>query len=140
MDDALRVGERHRVAHREESPQALAKALRADVLIQPLPPYEPHDIEGAAVGQPARVVDRHDARMLERRQDPCLAFEPMGTVVMFEFRRQHLERDVAPQQAIRGAIDGTHATAAEQLMDCITIAGVRPVDDVAQAGDRGVTQ
>ena len=53
-------------------------AIRPAQLVEPPAAHELHDVEGAAVGEDADVVHRHDARVLEAGEDARLALEPAG--------------------------------------------------------------
>jgi hypothetical protein len=64
------------------------------------------------------AVDRSDVKIIERRQNLRLALEagePFG--IFSERRRQHLDRDIALELGIAGAIYLTHAAAADQRQD-----------------------
>ena len=59
-------------------------------------------------------VDRRDIRMVQRREDCGLALEPGEPLgVLCELFGQHLDRDVASQARVGGAIDLAHAAHAE---------------------------
>ena len=56
--------------------------------------------------------------MLERRRQPRLAQEALAEAhVLGEVRREQLQRDVAVEREIVGAIDDAHPAAAEQRLD-----------------------
>ena len=92
---------------------------RAMHLRQVLASHQFHDeIVGGPVG--ARVVDLRDVRMIERRQRPCLAFEagsPRG--VRRQAVGQDLDRNVAVQLRVAGAIDLAHATCTQVGHDLV---------------------
>jgi hypothetical protein len=54
-------------------------------------------------------------RMIERREQPCLALEPREAIgIGREARRQHLDRHIASELRIAGAVDFAHPAAAER--------------------------
>src|SRR5438445_7473172 len=71
----------------------------------------------------ARFVDGHDIRMIERRCELRLTQEPLAEpFVLRELRRKELQRDVALQALIVGAVDHAHPTASEYTLE---LAGYR---------------
>ncbi len=69
----------------------------------------------------ARLEDRDDVRVVERGGDPRLAQEALPeALVVRELGRENLERNGAAEVDVPGAIDGTHAAAAEQDVDFVT--------------------
>ena len=63
-------------------------------------------------------VDRRDVRVVERGEQVRLApeaAEPLG--VVRHLRRQHLDRDVAPERRVGGAVDLAHAAGADGRRD-----------------------
>ena len=82
----------------------------------------------------ARVVDRDDVRMLDRGRQPRLAQEALAERhVVGELRGEQLQRDVAVEREVVGAVDDAHAAAADQRLD--PIAGELGADArVAEAG------
>jgi hypothetical protein len=77
--------------------------------------------EPAAVGvRRSDVVDRHDIRMVELARGARLALEPPEAIGVFGQRpRQHLDRDVALQPRVPGAIDLAHPAGADQRLDFV---------------------
>ena len=68
----------------------------------------------------ADVVERADVRMVERRDRPRLALEALADCGFGgELRRQHLDRDVAIEPRVAGAIHLAHAAGAEQRDDLV---------------------
>ncbi len=66
------------------------------------------------------AVNRGDVGMVERGQDARLALEarqPVG--IRGEHRRQHLDRDLAPEPRVARAIDLAHAAGANPLLHLI---------------------
>ena len=69
---------------------------------------------------PADVVDREDVGMAERRDDTRLALEARERLlVLGEPLRQHLDRDVALQPGVAGAIDLAHPARADRRQDLV---------------------
>src|SRR5207248_9049873 len=81
--------------------------------------YQAHgDVE--LPGDLARVVDRDDRRVVERRREPRLAQEPLAEAnILRELWREELQRHVAVEGEVAGAIDDAHPAAAEQRLDPI---------------------
>ncbi len=68
----------------------------------------------------ARVVDREDVRMVERRDRARLAVEPMEAVGVVRRRvGQQLQGDLAPQTRVAGAVDLAHAALSERSEDLV---------------------
>ena len=68
----------------------------------------------------ARVVDRDDVRVVDRRRETRLAHEPLAKgVVLRELGAQHLERDLVPEAHVVGPEDDAHAAAPEHSLDAI---------------------
>ena len=78
-----------------------------------------HDDEGRPVSL-VDVVDRADARMVQRRGKARFAPEALERIVIGEqLRRKKLERHFTAEQQILGAINDTHAPAAELAQHAI---------------------
>ena len=82
----------------------------------------PHrDVEqtvGVASVDLAGVVDRNHVRMVEPGCTLRLAHEPLAEArVVRQRRREHFERDLAPEADVLGEVDDAHAAAAEQRFD-----------------------
>ncbi len=140
MHDAARVRVRDGLADTLEDAQSLRQV---DVVvrdgIEASAVHELHGVERAAVGQRAGVVDRHDARVLEAREDAGLVEQPAGGVGLVGV--QDLECDVAVELGVARAVDRTHAAAAERGDEGVARAReVRLVGDGAQVVDRLVRQ
>ncbi len=72
-------------------------------------------------------VNRHDVRMLERGDRARLALEPRQAVgVVCERFGEQLQRHVAPELGVAGAIHLAHATGAERREDLVM--AERPAD------------
>ena len=68
----------------------------------------------------ARLVDGDDVRVVERGGDPRLAQEALAeALVLGELGRDHLERDLAPETLLLGAVDRAHAAAADERLDVV---------------------
>ncbi len=132
MEDAVRVGERHRLAHPLEDAQALGQRRRgAEQRIERLSVHALHDVEGPAVGEHAVVVDGDDAGMLETREKPRLAGEA----------RSHFDGDVTLERRVARGVHDAHAAATDRLVDHIAVAReLRPGRDVLQMRDRRIGQ
>jgi hypothetical protein len=62
----------------------------------------------------ACVVDGNDVRVIDRRSQPRLGQKPLAEVlVLGQFRRKDLQRHVAVESEIVGAIDDTHPATAD---------------------------
>jgi hypothetical protein len=89
------------VAHlQERAKQLRPSALSSSELVEALTTYTLHYIEEAAIGQHPHVVDGHDPRMLQRRQNPGLTQDPLAFFDARRGRAQNLERDVAVELAV----------------------------------------
>jgi hypothetical protein len=68
----------------------------------------------------ARLVDRDDRRVLDRRRQPRLAQEPLAIAVIVGQRRpQHLQGDHAPEPQVLGAVDDPHPALPEFGVDAV---------------------
>ncbi len=66
----------------------------------------------------SRLVDGHDARMLDPRRRTPLLLEPLAELpVMAELRSKHLQRDLAAVAQLLGAVDDSHAAPADDALD-----------------------
>ena len=148
MDDAvaMRIGHRiRRGEHVRHQRQPLLQRRRVeDQLLERAARDQLHRVERLARGQPSRLVDGHDRRMLQPRRDRRLAQEArledalprharrvaIGRVLdgapqrIGRRRRRrlvvadhHLERHVAAHLLVGGAKDLAHASGAERLLD-----------------------
>ncbi len=81
--------------------------------------HQLHGDEADAVGF-VDFVDHRDVRMLERRRRLCFLDEAGAPIrIGDELRRQHLQRHVAVQPRIAGAIDHAHTSAADFVEDFV---------------------
>ena len=77
-----------------------------------------HDVRRAVVL--AQFVDRDDVRVLQPRDGLGLALEPLARRrVEREIDQHHLERDVAVERRVLGAIEHAHPAAAKQAQDFV---------------------
>jgi hypothetical protein len=68
----------------------------------------------------ADVVQRADVRVIERGDRACLALEALAQLGRGrEMGRKHLDRHVAPEARIAGAVDLAHAAGAERAEDLV---------------------
>ena len=120
VDQAARV---RRVQRARELPDQRHRPLRRQ---RPLPTQQLRQVDAVDephrdVQQPvrlARLVDRDDRGVLDRRRQPRLAQEPLAIgAVVGERRPQQLQRDLAPEPQVLGAVDDAHSAAAEQRVD-----------------------
>ena len=118
MDHVARVRGRQRL---QQLARDLARARggqRAVVegLLERLPLQQLHRDEHAAARRDVRVVDSHDVAVVEAADDPHLVEEqPRGRAG--DPGRQHLDRDIAPDQLLVGAIDDAEAAARDLRLD-----------------------
>ena len=106
MDDPVRMRERDRLAHAKKHAEPVGQlATRRHPAIEPVAAHALHGVEQPAVGQLAEIVNRHDAGMLEPRQD--------ARFVRLVLRPLHdLEGDVAVEHRVVRQVDDAHAAAA----------------------------
>ena len=87
------------------------------VAIEPNALHQGRDqIEGAI--RDAYVIDAHDTRMIQTREETELLHEP--PLFRPPIRAQHLDRDVTRAQTIPGGPDLAHPTRAEPLAKFVT--------------------
>jgi hypothetical protein len=73
----------------------------------------------------ARLVDRDDVRMVERRSELRLAEEPLAKGIVFtQLRREELQRNLSLQAKIVCAVDDAHPAAPEDALE-VVLAEVR---------------
>lgn len=134
-----------REPHRLGDPQHRAQQVTARrptrarglcICIEPHAVHEPHHIEHTAVVECAGVVHGHDARMLETRQHPRFAMQPLRDVGRRELRRQHLDRHLALQVPVIRAMDLAHPASAKLPAQLVTTSDHRRHRELgAQARD-----
>ncbi len=101
--------------HRDGALRVQPSAVVADVLQQVAALDQAHvDVESAV--DLAVAVDRHHVRVVQTCRDACLAAESLlKLAVLGQMCGQHLERDDPVGAGVVGAIDLSHAAAAQQL-------------------------
>ena len=121
MDDALRVGgaqpvrdlraEVERAAQRQPSPREQRVERRA---VEELG----HDVRETALD--ADVEDRDDVGMVECGRSPSLLLESAQAIgVVGHLGRQHLDRDLAIEALVVGAVDLAHAAGTQWRDDLV---------------------
>ena len=123
VDDAVAVGvvervgdvrrDAHRLVHAE---LGLAVELRAERLAVD----ERHDVVEEPVRR-ARVEERKDVRVLERRRGGDLVHEPLGAEHRGELGLEHLHRHAPPVAEVLGEVDRGHAALPELAVDAIPV-------------------
>jgi hypothetical protein len=121
VEDVVGMGAGHRLANRLVHGQQPAPVGRG-VVAPPEKPFEGapldefHHQERPTVGQPARLVDRRDAGVLELPGDPGLGEEALGgRRVGRVVAGQELDGHVPAEGGVAGAVDDAHAAAADLL-------------------------
>ena len=115
MDDALVVGLLERLG---DLPRDLERLVDGDgaareALLEVLALDQLEGEEGLAV-RLLEPVDRGDVRVVERGEEVRLALEAREALgVLRHLRRQHLDRDVAAEVRVGGAVDLAHPAGAE---------------------------
>ena len=93
------------------------RTLARDRSFEILARHVAHGDEQLAIGL-ARLVDRQDVRMVERRRQPRLADEPLADRRDVRgVRPQDLERDMAPEPKVVGEIDRAHPAPTDEPDD-----------------------
>jgi hypothetical protein len=122
MDDAVGVGEGHRVADAEQHREAGVEIDIGDPAIEPFAADPLHRVEQASIGEAAEVVHRHDARMFQPAEDVRLLGQARGDGgIRLAVGIEHLQGDLAIQRRIAREVDRAHASASEhgeQLVAC----------------------
>ena len=125
VDDARAVGVGHRLAdlleHFQEPRQVLGRGLAlCEAVGQGAALDQLHGEVRPAVGEPAQVVDRHDAGVLQLAADLRFFDE-----ALLQFRTghvfipQHLEGEVAAQKRVMAAQHQTHASPTDLGVEAI---------------------
>ena len=94
--------------------------LAVEPLAERSPLDERHHVEEEPVGV-ARVEQREDVRVLERRGGPDLEHEPVGAEHGGELGPQHLDRHLAVVLQVVGQIDRGHAALAELALEPVAV-------------------
>ena len=125
VHEPARVGGVERVGDRaDECQRSLrgqgAGAPQQGAEVDPL--HEAHRDEQPPVLGLARLVDRHDVGVVERRGQARLAQETVAKLrVVSEIAREQLQRHGAFEPAVEGPVDLPHPAAADQRLE--TVAG-----------------
>jgi hypothetical protein len=123
VDDALAVRIRDRIGDGddvvEHADPLVDRRARREQVAQRTAGDELHGIERGAVGPTTRLVDRHDARVLEARRDQC--FAQKANLAEIATREQLLDRDLAAEIAVVGAEHAADAAAAMLAEDLVAI-------------------
>jgi hypothetical protein len=94
------------------------------LLLQHAPEIDPLDVAHRDEQAPvvlARLVDRDDSRVVDRRGKARLAQEPLAEArVLRELGCQQLQGHLAAENEILGQVDDTHAAPPEQRLDPVT--------------------
>ena len=102
-----------------DDPPRRQRALPPEQRLQVGPVHVAHRDEQAAVGL-ARLVDRHDVRVVETRGQPRLAQHPVAErLVVREPLAQQLEGDRALEAQVESAVHLAHAAAPGQSADLV---------------------
>ena len=121
MDDAARVRAAHPVGNLVGDTGALGETERSarDEVGEGRTVHQLHD-DRARSAEILEAVDGRDVRVVERREQPCLALEADATLgARAHAFGQHLDRDVTVQPTIGGAIDLAHPARAEERDDLV---------------------
>ena len=113
----LVVRERDRLANAFEEPQPFVQVrIVAQVFSERPTTNALHDVEQPAVGEPASVVNRHDAGVFEPGEDACLVAKPAFEAGARE-RVGNLDRNLAPKLFVERKVNRPHAAASDLLDD-----------------------
>ena len=100
-----------------------AGGLQRAFPLQQLPEVRPLDEPHRHVEQAlllARMANRHDVRVIQRRRQPRLAAEPLTeSVVLGELGSHHLQRDGQIKGHVRRPVDDAHPALAEHAVDAV---------------------
>jgi hypothetical protein len=77
-----------------------------------------HDDE-RTVGAVAHLVDRADVRVAENRRVLCLADQPTPRCRIGRGADERLDRDIAPEQRVAGAVDFAHSASGDEVADLV---------------------
>ena len=112
MDDALVVGGRERLGELPRERERLRHRKRTGgEAVGQRPAFDELEDQRRDIFGIRDTIDGRDVRMIERREGARLALEARApSRVGSEVRRQDLERDVAAEPRVVGAIDGAHAS------------------------------
>ena len=115
----VRLLERLRDLERDDGGLLHRDGAALDAIGERVTGHQLHHQRGGALAL-LEAVDRRDVRMVERGEDLRLAREARHVVgVVGERRGQHLERDVAMELRVVGAVDLAHAAHSEAVGDFV---------------------
>ena len=102
-----------------ECPSRLERSLASKQRLEVRPFDVAHGDEEPSL-RLACLVDRHDVGMVEAGRDPRLALEPIPeNLILCIAVGEDLERDVPVEPLVTGAVDLTHPTPADELLDAV---------------------
>ena len=116
MDDAVGVGERHRVGDAQQDAQVLVERLLLEHLVPGRALHALHRVEERAGVVGAEVVDRHDVRVVELAGDDRFGDE-LVALLLADLGRglEHLHGDGAGDRRLVGRVDDAHAALADHF-------------------------
>ena len=81
-------------------------------------------------------VQRHDPRMFEAGDRPCLGAQPFDGIRRCKLAGQHFDRDPAAQLGVFRFVDDPHPTAGQLSLQAVArVAEVRQLGDDAKMSD-----
>ena len=117
------------------------RALEPGVRVQPLSFNHLHGIEDAAVWQPAEIVNRDNARVLEPSQNSRLLGHAGGRLPVLIENREDFQRHAAVELLVPAHVDCAHAAVANLANQFVTGgAEIRQSYGLAQVVDNGIGQ
>ena len=125
-----------------EKTRSLSWSVALDrVRVQPLPFNHLHGIEDAAVRQPAEIVNRDNARVLEPSQNSRLLGHAGGRLPVLIENREDFQRHAAVELLVPAHVDCAHAAVANLANQFVTGgAEIRQSYGLAQVVDNGIGQ
>ena len=123
MHHAPLVCIRERLRHVAQDADDFGDRERAapDMHAQGLAFHERHGVEGEPVGLTCRE-HRDDVRLLQGGGGPDFALEPVHAQSLRQFRRQHLDDDLAAEAQFFREEDAAHAAPAELALQAVCVA------------------
>ena len=114
------------VAELSEEPEGLVAIQRPAAAVQPVRQRATLDVlhdDVRSVVVLADVEDLDDVRVIQPSSQPSLAREALPhLVVTGEVVGQELDRDLAVELQVAGAIDGGHAAMAQSMLELVALA------------------
>src|SRR5262249_47595471 len=109
MQYSTGMRKRHCVANPQKKPEPRGKGIHGgEKLIEPRTFYELHHIKNSAIRQHTRVVNRHDAGMLELCQHAGFAVQAFSKHTDRVSGIEDLDGHHASENSILSAKDGSH--------------------------------